>query len=218
MIHNKEVHTAMGLLGHVAGCARLTELLLDKSPADHSAFPALRFGDGDTGLYEAADDTLCISLGGTIGATARASEFLIPGNMGVGTKTPGVDIGGGTADLTGIIFEVENAAGIASAVIDGNFAQFVMSDRGGGADDKSITLAVDAGEASFSSVTDAGAYRVANILKMDLGTGDVTLASSLLLTTIKSGATQVAAGAAANEVWKTSSHASLPDNVLMIGV
>jgi len=35
---------------------------------------------------------------------------------------------------------------------------------------------------------------------------------------VKSGATQVAAGAAANEVWKTSSHATLPDNVLLIGV
>ena len=35
---------------------------------------------------------------------------------------------------------------------------------------------------------------------------------------IKHGATQVAAGAAAQEVWYTVGHASLPDNVLMIGV
>lgn len=34
---------------------------------------------------------------------------------------------------------------------------------------------------------------------------------------IKSGATQGAAGAGANEIWKTASHATLPDNVLMIG-
>ena len=40
----------------------------------------------------------------------------------------------------------------------------------------------------------------------------------LILTSIKSGATQVGAGAAANEIWKTASHASLPDNVLLIGV
>lgn len=40
----------------------------------------------------------------------------------------------------------------------------------------------------------------------------------LSLPIIKSGATQGAAGAAANEVWKTNGHASLPDNVLMIGV
>jgi hypothetical protein len=43
-------------------------------------------------------------------------------------------------------------------------------------------------------------------------TGQVTL------TDVKSGATQAAAGAIANEVWKTDSHATLPDNVLMIGV
>lgn len=48
--------------------------------------------------------------------------------------------------------------------------------------------------------------------------GSVSLGGNLFLRTIKSGATQVAAGAAANEVWKTSGHASLPDNVLMIGV
>jgi len=35
---------------------------------------------------------------------------------------------------------------------------------------------------------------------------------------IKSGATQAAAGAAAGELWKTNGHASLPNNVVMIGV
>lgn len=40
----------------------------------------------------------------------------------------------------------------------------------------------------------------------------------IYLHSIKSGATQVAAGAAAGEVWKTASHATLPDNVLLIGV
>lgn len=41
---------------------------------------------------------------------------------------------------------------------------------------------------------------------------------SIIITGVKSGASQVAAGAAAGEVWKTASHATLPDNVLMIGV
>jgi len=40
----------------------------------------------------------------------------------------------------------------------------------------------------------------------------------IILSNVKSGATQIAAGAAANEIWKTNSHATLPDNVLMIGV
>jgi hypothetical protein len=48
--------------------------------------------------------------------------------------------------------------------------------------------------------------------------GNAFLSTNLFLTTIKSGATQVGAGAAANEIWKTSSHATLPDNVLIIGV
>jgi hypothetical protein len=38
------------------------------------------------------------------------------------------------------------------------------------------------------------------------------------INTLKSGATQIGAGAAANEIWKTSGHATLPDNVLIIGV
>lgn len=40
----------------------------------------------------------------------------------------------------------------------------------------------------------------------------------LTVANIKSGATQGGAGAAASEIWKTASHATLPDNVLMIGV
>lgn len=44
------------------------------------------------------------------------------------------------------------------------------------------------------------------------------VALNLVIDTVKSGATQVAAGATAGEVWKTSGHATLPDNVLMIGV
>jgi uncharacterized protein YxjI len=40
----------------------------------------------------------------------------------------------------------------------------------------------------------------------------------VFMSNLKSGATQVAAGAAADELWTTSSHATLPDNVVMIGV
>jgi hypothetical protein len=47
---------------------------------------------------------------------------------------------------------------------------------------------------------------------------DVEVVGNLFLDMVKSGATQAAAGAAAGEVWKTASHATLPNNVLMIGV
>ena len=44
-------------------------------------------------------------------------------------------------------------------------------------------------------------------------------ASALDFTTLlKSGATQVAAGAVAGEFWRTSGHATLPDNVILQGV
>jgi hypothetical protein len=46
----------------------------------------------------------------------------------------------------------------------------------------------------------------------------ITAAGYVSLHVIHAGATQAAAGAAANEIWKTSGHATLPDNVLMIGV
>jgi len=57
------------------------------------------------------------------------------------------------------------------------------------------------------------------ILKVPISTNKFTdILSYLKISNIKSGATQAGAGAAANEVWKTASHASLPDNVLLIGV
>lgn len=46
----------------------------------------------------------------------------------------------------------------------------------------------------------------------------IRLNAILELTSIKSGSTQAATGASANEIWKTNGHATLPDNVLMIGV
>jgi hypothetical protein len=53
-----------------------------------------------------------------------------------------------------------------------------------------------------------------------VGTEDLSIdaAGNVFINTIKAGATQAAAGAAANELWKTNGHASLPNNVVMIGV
>ena len=43
-------------------------------------------------------------------------------------------------------------------------------------------------------------------------------AGAIFAENVKSGVSQVGAGAVTDEVWKTASHATLPDNVLMIGV
>ena len=58
-----------------------------------------------------------------------------------------------------------------------------------------------------------------NSYAIDSTGGDVRITGGgLVISNMKSGATQGAAGAAANELWKTASHATLPDNVVMIGV
>jgi len=57
-----------------------------------------------------------------------------------------------------------------------------------------------------------------NVFTIAYATGNFTFLRNVFLSSIKSGATQAAAGAAANEIWKTNGHATLPDNVLMIGV
>lgn len=48
--------------------------------------------------------------------------------------------------------------------------------------------------------------------------GDNPIFKSATFTNVKSGATQVAAEAEAGQIWKTLDHATLPDNVLMLGV
>jgi hypothetical protein len=55
-------------------------------------------------------------------------------------------------------------------------------------------------------------------VKLEIERLKIVAKTYLLLETIRSGSTQANAGAAAYEVWKTSGHASLPDNMLMIGV
>lgn len=48
--------------------------------------------------------------------------------------------------------------------------------------------------------------------------GTTNLVDVVKIQTMKSGSSQANAGAAAKELWKTTSHATLPDNVVMIGV
>jgi hypothetical protein len=83
-------------------------------------------------------------------------------------------------------------------------------------------LGANSADSEFLVGTGAGALAwesgVTARTSIGLGTGDSPSFASLLLTSIKSGATQAGAGAAANELWKTSSHVTLPDNVIMIGV
>lgn len=78
-----------------------------------------------------------------------------------------------------------------------------------------IALHSDNRYITFGTGYDARIYYDGNDLVLspqNVGTGGVRILS------MKSGATQAAAGAAADELWKTNGHTSLPDNVVMLGV
>ena len=91
-----------------------------------------------------------------------------------------------------------------------------------------IQLGRDDEAARYHSITTFNDSVIANnYIKFNVhnGTLDTTIIplelfgdGAVRLPLLKSGATQGGAGAAAGELWITSSHASLPDNVIMIGV
>jgi hypothetical protein len=72
-------------------------------------------------------------------------------------------------------------------------------------------------------VTNVGLFRVrlgsgGNVIVITANEAQAEILKKLILSGIPSGATQAGAGAGADEVWKTSGHATLPDNILMIGI
>jgi len=80
-----------------------------------------------------------------------------------------------------------------------------------------VTNGTEDGELTFSVFSNGDFNKV--YMKIDGNTPRFVFHDGyMVFETIRSGATQVASGAAANEVWKTSGHATLPDNTLMIGV
>ena len=89
-----------------------------------------------------------------------------------------------------------------------------------------LNTAVTMTAGSAFNITSTGAN---NVLITSGATGGITLTetsgctfnvgtNTVSINPVRSGATQGGASASANEVWKTASHATLPDNVLMIGV
>ena len=75
---------------------------------------------------------------------------------------------------------------------------------------------------SWLSMAVIGTTFVLLVGDADIQIGNCTITigagSRFKISGVKSGATQVAAGAQANEIWRTQAHASLPNGVLMIGL
>ena len=82
-------------------------------------------------------------------------------------------------------------------------------------DDNNISLPADDTNILIGAAGDATiSYNGTNLVIDPQAVGS----GGLVISNMKSGATQGGAGAEADELWKTTSHATLPDNVVMIGV
>jgi len=147
--------------------------------------------EGSLGFYTAdiGDDGLAVRM--TIDKD---------GQVGIGTETP----------ICALEVETTGTAGI---------CMLIQNDNATG--DPRYRLATDATEWAIGIDNNVGDQFV--IAKAStLGSGSdafiIDTAKHIFITTIRSGATQAAAGAAADELWKTSGHATLPNEVVLIGV
>jgi len=175
-----------------------------------------------------------------------SAGFVFSGNIlgvGVGVGAGRVNIRGATASPGSLLlwsgnksfdFEYNQVAGQAY-ISDGDSKTIVRYYDSGRVEayysgNKTVTdardmeLLVNTNERCFRGIPNGNTElywdNTLRLETIELGVGIVGKMESLtvFITDIKSGATQGGAGAAAHEVWKTASHATLPDNVLLIGV
>jgi hypothetical protein len=95
-----------------------------------------------------------------------------------------------------------------------SYASYQTSSTGTGASKGTLVGHDDTGGATIFNYEDTG-FRVGtnSTIRFVIDNNGY-----IYINYIRSGATQAAASASANELWKTSGHATLPDNVVMIGV
>ena len=157
--------------------------------------------------------------GRNIVITVGDSITTLAGTGGAAGVLLGLLAGDGDGAGTGGAFFA--AAGVGGATGDGGIADINGGDAGAAGNGGNANLG--AGDAN---VGDGGNVNVAagaantgnggNVLLVG-GVGSITN-GGVFIPAIKSGSTQGAAGALAGELWKTATHATLPDNVILIGV
>jgi len=190
--------------------------------ADGQSTGARNVGIGDAALNALTTGSFDVGIGYNAGGaiTTGQHNVLLGGYAGDHLQTKSYNIAiGGYALRT-------NATGGHGNIAIGYFSGY--SATGG----YNIFLGYGSGS---KQTTNSNLFIVDNVIRADVATeltnsmlygvmaaapANQTLRINAMLTLsqIKSGATQAAAGAAASELWKTSGHASLPDNVIMIGV
>jgi hypothetical protein len=146
---------------------------------------------------------------------ANTGDFTITSYKGFYAHTANLG-GGGDMNITDAYQIYADAFPSWAGTITNAYGLYLEEQTAGGTINNEIFIA-GAGEIFFrdqaihiGSLTDGHLDLTADV--------SIDLNSYVYMPTIRSGATQAAAGASASEVWKTSGHATLPDNVLMIGV
>lgn len=186
---------------------------------------------------------LATTTGGSniaIGSDAGRTNLVGTSNTFIGTRAGYTSTGGSNIfignnagySVTSAVSNVFIGINTGYSKTTGNENVFIGNNSGRYIADGS-TVNTTGGTATYiGAATKASADGVSNETAIGYGaigsgSNTVTLGNSSVsatcmrypkFTAIKSGATQSGAGAAAGEVWKTASHATLPDNVLMIGV
>src|SRR3990167_4230908 len=174
----------------------------------------------------------------TVGTnTVNADEMFVSKNQNAATQLHVNNTTAGTDAVVGVIMGTDDTAElnlvVTSSLFTGfpNAAALTVNAEGGlyientlgdiiieplqEADGNGFNVNITASDGFDSGVTARNGGNL--VLTAGLGVNGGTN-GGIKIPVIKSGATQAAAGAAANEIWKTSGHSSLPDNVLMIGV
>jgi len=148
----------------------------------------------------------------TLKAGSLSSPSIFLDNSGFGT----LGIYSGTADTidfaSGNTLRLSiNASGITSTV------KYQTISHGANGNGSAYRIGMSGGVGIYRSGDKLG-FSANNGHVGFLSTSGFEISVPIKVQGMKSGATQVAASAAVGELWKTSSHATLPDNVVMIGV
>lgn len=210
----------------VSGDQTVDTLTIDATPGAHAAAPDLAFGDGDTGLYESADDVLKVTTAGTVRATIDSNGIAVVGkvsttaNQGIlAAATPGALAAAPTIALgdgdTGFYETADDAMWIVTAgggrvYIDNSSVQTTVALTCGsilktviapGAFAATPVLALGDGDTGFWESVD-------DVLKV--GTAGVERASfdsnglKLVVPTYADNAAAVSGGLAVNQLYKTA--------------
>ena len=218
----------------ISGLTTLSELIVNNNAAISTA----NITTGNITTINSTTGNIVTVAATTVGAnTVSADEIFISKNQNAATQLHINNTTAGTDAVVGVIMGTDDTAElhlvVTSSLFTGfpNAAALTVNAEGGlyientlgdviieplqEADGNGFNVNITASDGFDSGATarDGGNLVLTAGLGVNAGTD-----GGIKIPVIKSGATQAAAGAVANEIWKTTSHATLPDNVLLIGV